>query len=43
MHLVIQVVDEAEDKEKGEAKSIDIRSEGSCQMHSSVKLYTSDS
>ncbi len=42
MHLVIQVVDEAEDKGKGEAKFIDIRSEGSCEMYSSFNLYTSD-
>ena len=42
MHLVIQV-DEAKDKERGEAKYIDIRSEGSCKMHSSVNLYASDS
>ncbi len=42
MHLVIQVVDEAGDKERGEAKYIDIKSEGSCKMHNSVNLYTSD-
>ena len=42
MHLVIQV-DEAEDKERGEAKYIDIMSEGTCKMHNSVNLYSSDS
>lgn len=42
MHLVIQVVDEAKDKERGEAKYIDIRGEGSCKMYNSVNLYTSD-
>jgi hypothetical protein len=42
MHLVIQV-DEAEDKERGEAKYIDIMSEGTCKLHNSVNLYTSDS
>ncbi|KAL0032510.1 hypothetical protein WJX77_004609 [Trebouxia sp. C0004] len=39
-HPIIQVVDEAEDRKKGEAESIDIKNEGRCQMHSSVNLYT---